>query len=118
MRVWSPVFLYAALIFSFSSLPGQYVPCLFPQADKIYHFSEYLPFGILVARAFASTGKFKTVDCFMVSLFVIVLYAFSDEFHQLFVPARVFDVFDMFSDAAGAAFGSIIYLRWRRSNLS
>jgi len=38
-------------------------------------------------------------------------YALSDEIHQLFVPGRAFQVFDLFIDFLGSLFGVFLYSR-------
>ena len=44
------------------------------------------------------------------SFLVCVLYAISDEVHQLFVPGRGAQVKDVFIDSAGAIVGVGLYL--------
>jgi VanZ family protein len=112
-RVWLPVFLYALLIFSFSSIPGAYVPSLFPSSDRLFHFLEYLPFGFLVLRAFAKTLRLQRLPTLLLALFMVSLYALSDETHQFFIPGRCFDLVDAIFDVIGATSGSLLYL-WRK----
>jgi len=112
-RVWVPVFLYALLIFLFSAIPGAYVPSPFPKSDKLLHFLEYLPFGFLVLRAFTKTLILRWLPTLLLALFMVSLYALSDETHQLFVRDRQFDLFDVLFDVIGAASGSLLYL-WRK----
>ena len=49
----------------------------------------------------------------LLALFMVSLYALSDEIHQLFVRGRQFDLFDALFDVIGAASGSLLYL-WRK----
>jgi len=112
--VWSPVVLYAFVIFSLSATPARYMPELFWGSDKLAHFLEYFPFGFLVLRAFVKSlhipfGR----EALLMSIFVIMLYSLSDETHQLFVPGRQFDLIDMFFDTVGAFAGSYTY-RWSK----
>ena len=50
-------------------------------------------------------------------LFVVALYACTDEFHQTFVPSREGSVWDVLLDTTGGAFGLLfvwIVGRWRK----
>jgi VanZ family protein len=105
LRSWAPVFCYAALIFGLSSFPGKYVPSLFPNSDKLFHFLEYAPFGFLLARAMHRTTALKEAALFQAALLAAVLYGLSDETHQLFVVNRYFSLIDLFFDAIGAGSG-------------
>ena len=112
LRVWSPVVLYAFVIFLLSATPGKYMPQLFPGADKLLHFLEYFPFGFLVLRAFVKGSNVAFGrEALLMSIFVIMLYSLSDETHQLFVPGRQFDLIDMFFDTIGGFTGSYLH-RW------
>ncbi len=111
--LWLPVVLYALVIFSSSAIPGQYVPELFPGSDKIFHFLEYLPFGFLIVRALSRSIHVSRLHSLLMTIFVVILFSLSDEFHQLFVPARQFDLVDAFFDLCGATIGSVLY-RWQQ----
>jgi VanZ family protein len=112
-RPWVPVGLYALVIFLFSSLPGRQVPLPFPAFDKILHLLEYIPFGILVIRAFCKSFVLTPLQALLWGIFVITLYALSDEVHQLFVPGRLFSYADMAFDVLGGSMGGLVTL-WRR----
>ena len=81
---------------------------------KLAHFTEYAILGLLAARAFTSSSrKILRQRWFAASLLLITLYAFSDEFHQLFVPSRTGSIYDSFIDIAGG-FTALFLLRLRR----
>lgn len=107
-RYWLPVFLYAALIFYFSSLPSTFVPPLFAGFDKIVHFFEYLPLGFLVSRALDAGFK---KNIFLITLSLVFFYGLSDEIHQLFVATRQFSLMDLTFDIIGASAGSYLFLK-------
>ena len=46
-----------------------------------------------------------SVAAVLVAIVISSLYGVSDEYHQLFVPGRTFDVFDMLADAIGSVVG-------------
>ncbi len=112
-RFWFPVILYASLIFSLSATPDKYIPELFPGADKISHFLEYLPLGFLTVRAILKSARVEPFHSLLIAGFMVLLFSLSDEVHQIFVPGRSFDLLDAFFDLCGSVTGSILY-RWRR----
>jgi VanZ family protein len=112
---WGPVFFFAGVIFYFSSFPGQAVPHLFPGSDKVAHFLEYIPFGFFMARALAlKSPAAKKADLWLRFFLFALLYALSDEVHQLFVPGREFSPLDIFFDMMGASLGKVFYISWRK----
>jgi VanZ family protein len=111
--VWFSVVGYAIVIFSFSALPADDLKPPFPWSDKVYHFLEYAPFGALVFRAILRSKAQTVLPSLLTSFFVVVLYALSDEIHQIYVPGRTFDLSDLAVDALGGFFGHLPYL-WRK----
>jgi len=106
---WASVGAYALLIFILSAMPGGVVPRLFCGADKILHFVEYLPLGVLLMRAMAMMGSRRRIQALLVTLFVVMLYALTDEIHQVFVPGRTLDAADWAMDVLGAVAGGGLY---------
>jgi VanZ family protein len=110
--------LYAALIFVISSLPRIIPPPLgFRFEDKVYHFLEYSIFSFLLFLAFfkAKTDFFRK-NVFVFSCLIGIAFAFSDEFHQRFVPGRSYDLFDFLADCLGVIMIQAvlwIYLEWK-----
>lgn len=109
LKYWFPLYLYSALIFFFSSLskPPFHPPFLF--GDKLFHTVEYTLFGYLVARAFKNSESpaFKINFRFFALLSGLV-YGLSDEFHQLFVPNRQADIWDVGFDVLGTFLGVML----------
>ena len=72
------------------------------------HLFEFLILAILVAWVMVSyeiTGRRAVVYV----LFIVLLYAVSDEFHQLFVPGRTARVEDILIDFIGGIIGTVIF---------
>lgn len=71
---------------------------------KTAHFFSYMILGILVMNVLRMLGVHggKRIA---IALVVCVLYAISDEFHQLFVPGRGAQVKDVVIDSVGAIVG-------------
>ena len=81
---------------------------------KAAHLTEYAILGLLAARAFyGSAHAGLRRRWFAVSLALIAVYAFSDEFHQSFTPSRTASVYDSFIDISGGLAALIFYF-WRR----
>lgn len=81
---------------------------------KATHFSAYLVLGILVLNAiWKMKALWKMKACrfrpSVLALGICVLYAASDEFHQLFVPGRGAQVTDVLIDSAGSLVGLIVF---------
>jgi VanZ family protein len=77
---------------------------------KNAHFFAYLVLGVLVMNAIRRSGVhgYRSV---LITLGICVLYAISDELHQLFVLGRGGQVKDVIIDSAGASVGIGVYLR-------
>ena len=74
---------------------------------KLAHFSLYMVVGILT-MSLASTYDWKPMKRIGISLMVGVLYAASDEIHQVFIPERAAAVGDVGIDACGVFVGILM----------
>jgi VanZ family protein len=132
---WTTVMLWMALIFYLSHQPAtesnelsrgiteaivKKVEKIAPNAEfdirsfnhiirKNAHFFAYLVLGILVINALRRSGV-SGYRGMRLALLICVLYAISDEVHQLFVPGRGAKVKDVLIDSAGASVGIGVYL--------
>ena len=90
---------------------------------KLAHFTEYLVLGTLAINALrlhvgssernpedGANASSRNLLIPALSWAFCVLYAASDEFHQLFVPGRAGLVTDVCIDSAGALLGILIFL--------
>lgn len=75
---------------------------------KAAHFFVYFVLGIFLLNALRSSGvsNYKAIT---LAFLLAVLYAISDEVHQLSVPGRVGNIKDVFIDSHGAAGGIAFY---------
>jgi VanZ family protein len=71
------------------------------------HFSEYALLGLLCA-AFASTYKIKGIFSVCYATAFSLLYAVTDEVHQIFVPGRGAQIIDVIVDTSGALCGALV----------
>ena len=132
---WTAVILWITLIFNLSSQAEEQsnqlstgiteiivktVERIVPQTDldiyksnhivrKSTHFFVYLVLGLLVMNALRRSGVYG-YRSIVLALLICVLYAISDEVHQLFVPGRGGQVKDIIIDSAGATVGIGVYL--------
>jgi VanZ family protein len=106
------VAVYCLLVFLLSSISS--VPAL-PggMSDKTAHVLLYAGLGALTSRALAggSTRPLRAGLATAAVAFAIV-YGFSDECHQLFVPRRQFDLRDLAADAVGGLLGTGAWWAW------
>ena len=76
---------------------------------KAAHVIEYFILGVLLFRAFrGGSNESFNWRWSLLSITVVVLWAASDEFHQLFVPTRTASAMDVGIDTAGGIFGQVV----------
>jgi VanZ family protein len=115
LKYWAPLYVYAGIIFYFSSIPKPLPDIFIPYFDKFLHLIEYAVFGVLAGRAFKSSPRELLYKNFKIlAVLAAVAYGASDEFHQLFVACRNCDVFDLMTDLIGGTIGAIFYGRYNR----
>lgn len=73
------------------------------------HFTAYFILGLLVINALKLNGL-RSFKLIILTLIICVLYAASDEFHQVFIPGRSGEIKDVLIDSSGSTFGIICYL--------
>ncbi|WP_010677035.1 VanZ family protein [Bacillus timonensis] len=76
---------------------------------KNAHFFIYLVLGLLQINAL-NRSKVRGILGITFAFILCVIYAIFDEVHQLFVPGRGAQVFDVLIDSAGTVTGIGIYL--------
>ena len=113
------VVAYLLAIFASSSRSDISIPG--GMSDKTAHGLAYSGLSAVVVWARVD-GDWRRIRLRTVILATVLAtgYGLTDEFHQLFVPRRSFDWFDLLADAAGAfvaasavwAWG--ILFRWRK----
>jgi len=98
--LWSPVVAYGALVFYLSSLSGVADLSLGP--DYLSHTAEYVGLTLLIIRAL-NEGLFRPIPwgVHFSALGLSVLYAISDEIHQIWIPRRTASLKDVLSDTLG-----------------
>ncbi|CCJ32809.1 VanZ family protein [Caloramator australicus] len=130
---WILVFIWAIVIFIFSSQNGEissqnnrFIIELFKKigidintlfsvnADfivrKMAHFTEYFIFYLLLFNALIDDFIFN--KSLLISIIITFIYSVSDEFHQSFVPGRSPTYKDVLIDTAGGLVCMIFIYLW------
>ncbi len=133
---WGGVFLWMALIFYLSHQPAtesselssgvlsmimgfvqRISPTLARELEvlqltylirKNAHFFAYLLLAMLTLNALAQ-NQVHGKRLFLYAFLICLLYAITDEAHQLFIPGRSGDVKDVLLDSFGAITGILLY---------
>ncbi len=99
--------LYCGLIFLLSSQSGSTATdwgfLSFPGVDKLVHGVLYAGLAALVSvGVWRSNETIRASLHFWIPIAFAVIYGFSDELHQIYVPERTFDWMDLLADGLGA----------------
>jgi VanZ family protein len=104
IKQWLPALLMMGAIFYFSSIPSKEMP-YFGSWDTLLkksgHMLGYAMLGLSYLRGINSF-RWQSV---LAALVGVVLYAFSDEYHQSFVAGRTATFVDVGIDTIGGALG-------------
>ena len=92
---------------------AQFIENLQYPIRKCAHMTEYMIFTLSVILALY-VWKVKNKWLYILAFAVAVIFASTDEFHQLFVPGRSGMVIDVLIDSIGAAIGVFIVWGVRR----
>lgn len=73
---------------------------------KLAHFTEYLILGFLTINMLDKNDISKK---YLLSILICIIYATSDEIHQIFVPGRTCQIKDILIDSIGSITGIYLY---------
>ena len=108
---WWPPVLWSIAIVVVSSLPGSAIRL--PSIQFIDKFAHFLEFGLLSFLVLRGWGKIRgRKRAFFFGVLYSILFAFSDEVHQFYVPGRIVDPFDFLANCAGILASA--WLLWKR----
>ena len=84
---------------------------------KLGHWTEYFILAVLIMRALRKeTGKNWELRHAVHTLIFILIYALSDELHQVFVPSRTASFGNVMIDVLGGICG-ILWMVWYRRGI-
>lgn len=115
---WLPVLLWMGLIFflsSFHKLESALPDWQDYILRKIAHFFEYTVLCVLFFRGFRRTTEISFTKSLVLSVFLTIAYATSDELHQTLVSGRSGKPFDVIIDGLGTFFG--LFFCWKITNM-
>ena len=111
----SGAWIWMVAIFILSSIPSDNMPDLgFVFSDKLAHFAVYSVLGFLLGWRFGKNKIDGKGVCWRNSFFIGIFYALFDEIHQLFVPGRQFDIWDIAFDIM-VVFAGLLFIKSRLS---
>lgn len=73
---------------------------------KLAHFTEYLILGFLTINMLNKNDISKK---YLLSILICIIYATSDEIHQILVPGRACQIRDVLIDSIGSITGVYLY---------
>ena len=115
-RYQLPLILFAGLIFYGSSIPK--LPSLefgFDYIDKLAHLIEFFIFALLAIRAIVHFPvDLRGLSTYSYTIVISLMYAFSDEFHQIYVPGRHADLYDIGADLTGILLAILVHCLYHK----
>jgi hypothetical protein len=89
---WLPALVVMIAIFSFSGTPGNKLPNFFDWDYVIKKTGHMVGYGLL-ALSYLHFFRYQK-KYFLLSWFLAILFSFTDEFHQWYIPGRHASLFD------------------------
>ncbi len=93
---WIPAIIVMAAIFALSSVPGNDLNAVGLGKPSIHTDGHFMMFLVLCLAYYKATKNIFH------SIMLSILFAVSDETHQLFTPLRTSHFIDIFTDTFGA----------------
>lgn len=75
----------------------------------IYHFYAFFFLSLFLLISLIKGNK-NNKKLILSSIIISIVYAITDEIHQLFVPGRTFALYDILIDSAGVLLAGYLYL--------
>lgn len=108
---WMITIVYAACMFMISSIPREITEEIsitnYTNYESImFHIVEYFFFGYFLYKAIKTTKIKKKA---LITVLIGIMFAISDEIHQIFVPGRAGVAEDVIFDAIGIVLIIILF---------
>jgi VanZ family protein len=118
IHYWIATFAYCGFLYWLSSMSNPVGADIdIPGLDKTAHVVLYGGLAAIVSVGIHRNGRATPLWAqFLGPVAVVLAYGMADEFHQLFVPKRSFDPYDLLADVTGALLVQAILcgVLWRR----
>ena len=101
---WGPAILVMMAIFIFSSIPSKQLPSFGLFDFSIKKLGHMLGYALLAQAYLRGIGREKP-KATLLAWCLTIIYAFTDEFHQYYVPGRSARLFDVGIDSLGSFIG-------------
>jgi VanZ family protein len=101
---WAPALIVMVIIFTFSNTPGPDLPNL-GVLDTLFKKGAHMTGYALLAMGFTRGINRLDRKALLGAWILAVLYAATDEYHQVFIPGRHPSPVDVGIDSVGAMFG-------------
>lgn len=88
-----------------SVFPNLNIDTLHLVIRKLAHFTMYLVLGVLLLNALNYNNQKQSYNL-VLALIISLLYAISDEIHQMFVSGRAGQIYDVLIDFLGSLIGT------------
>lgn len=76
---------------------------------KLAHFTEYFILGILAYNYLIEYNQ-----KIYLTVIICIIYAITDELHQIITPDRVFSIYDILIDSSGAIIGAYLFKKIKK----
>ncbi|OGY30287.1 MAG: hypothetical protein A3J50_03175 [Candidatus Woykebacteria bacterium RIFCSPHIGHO2_02_FULL_43_16b] len=113
LSLWIPTIVWAGVIFYLSSIPkleAIHDPLWNLITRKLGHIGVYFVLFLLLNRSFENKKP-------ILAVYLALLYAISDEYHQSFVPLRKGDHIDVIIDLVGILGGYYWFKKIRKDSV-
>ncbi len=109
LKYWLPSLIWMLIIYSFSAQPSLRASAVAWQdfyIRKAAHIGEYFILSFLYYYALTKSAQISRARRLVFTIFLAVIYAITDEFHQSFVFDRTGKIIDVFIDSFGVLLAS------------
>ncbi|NOY57446.1 MAG: hypothetical protein GXO75_00735 [Calditrichaeota bacterium] len=106
-----PAFFWGLVILFLTSYPKITLPDIGVSfEDKLGHLGIYFIFSFLLSRAFVKGDIVRLKQGVGKAILLGSLFAIFDEIHQIPIPGRSGDVWDVFADIVGILLAQMLFL--------
>lgn len=102
VKNWIPSIFIMLIIFLISNTPGEVINSSGLGYEPLHINGHFFLFFLLCI------SYYKGSKDILLSVLLTILYGISDEIHQMYIPGRSSNMFDIYTDSFGAIIAGII----------